>query len=420
MSDSNGFKLTALKVARLKTPGRYGDGNGLYLRVAEYPDRNGKPLRSRNWVFRFERDGRERWMGLGPLNTLTLAEARSLARECRQLLIRNVDPIDARQAARHGAKLDAARAITFRQCAEKYIAAHRAGWRSAAHAEQWPASLSRFAYPHIGHLPVSAIDTPLVLKCLEPIWSDVTDTATRLRGRIETVLDWAKAREYRDGENPARWRGHLDKLLPKVSRVRKVEHHAAMPYAEAPAFMAELRGRDEISARALEFTILTAARTNEVLGAQWSSEIDLKAKLWTVPGERMKSGKPHAVPLSNCAIKILEALPRVAGCPFVFPGAKRGQSLSHTSMLKILRGMRPGLSLHGFRSSFRDWAGDRTALAHDVVEASLAHVVKNVVERAYRRGTALEKRARLMADWSRYLAQPAVAKGDKVVALRGA
>ncbi|HMF06829.1 MAG TPA: integrase arm-type DNA-binding domain-containing protein [Methylocella sp.] len=419
MSDSNGYKLTALKVARLKTPGRYGDGHGLYLRIAEYPDRNGKPLRSRNWVFRFERDGAERWMGLGALHTLSLAEARSAARENRRLLLQGVDPINARKAQRHGAKLDAARGTTFRQCAEAYIKAHRAGWRSAAHAEQWPASLERFAYPHVGHLPVSAIDTALVLKVLEPIWSDVTDTASRLRGRIKNILDWAKVREYRDGENPARWRGHLDKLLPKVSKVRQTEHHAAMPYAEVPTFMAELRARDEISARALEFTILCGARTNETLGAPWS-EIDLRAKLWRIPAERMKkSDKPHTVPLSDRAIEILEALPRVAGCPYLFPGAKAGQSLSHTAMLKILRGMRPGLTVHGFRSTFRDWAGDCTNHAHDVVEVALAHVVKSPVERAYRRGTALLKRTRLMADWSRYLAKPTARKArDNVVAIR--
>jgi integrase len=416
MSDSNGFKLTALKVARLTKPGRYGDANGLYLRVAEYALTNGKSAQSKNWIFRYERDGRERWMGLGPLNTLTLAEARSLARECRQLLLRNVDPIDARQAQRHGQRLDAARSITFRQCAETYIKAHRAGWRSAAHAEQWPASLSRFAYPHIGYLPVSAIDTPLVLKCLEPIWTSTTDTASRLRGRIESILDWAKAREFRDGENPARWRGHLDKLLPAVAKVRKVEHHAALPYAEAPTFMAELRARNEITARALEFTILTAARTGETLGAQWS-EIDFRAKLWTVPGERMKSGKPHAVPLSDRTIKILEALPRVDGCPFVFPGTKQGQSLSHTAMLKILRGMRPGLSVHGFRSTFSDWGRDRTNYGRDIVEACLAHTIRDVTERAYRRGTALEKRARLMSDWARFLAKPTKASGNNVVVI---
>jgi integrase len=416
MREANSFQLTALRVAQLKRPGRYGDGGGLYLCVAEYPRRDGSRGRSKNWLFRFERDGRERWMGLGAINTFSLAEARALARECRQLLLRNVDPIDARQAARHGAKLDAARAITFRQCAESYIKAQRSGWRNAAHAAQWPASLSRFAYPHIGHLPVAAIDTALVLKCLEPIWNDKPDTASRLRGRIETVLDWARAREYRNGENPARWRGHLDKLLPKVSKVRTVEHHAALPFAEAPALAAELRARHEISAKALEFTILTAARTNETLGATWD-EIDLKAKLWTVPGARMKSGKPHTVPLSDRAIEILGSVQRVRGCPFVFPGAKTGQSLSDTAMLKILRGMRPGLSVHGFRSSFRDWAGDCTNHNRDVVEAALAHVVKDVTERAYRRGTALEKRARLMADWSHFLARP-VAKGDTVVALR--
>jgi integrase len=404
------MRLSAVQVARIKKPGRYGDGNGLYLRVAQYPDRNGKPLRSRNWVFRFERDGRERWMGLGPLNTLSLAEARSLARACRQLLLRNVDPIDARKAQRHGARLDAARAITFRQCAEAYIKSHRASWRNAAHAAQWPASLSRFVYPHIGHLPVAAIDTALVLKCLEPIWADKPDTASRLRGRIETVLDWAKAREYRNSENPARWRGHLDKLLPAKARLRPAKHHAALPYAEASRFMAELRARNEISTRALEFTILCAARTNEVLSAQWS-EIDLKARLWSIPAARMKSGKPHTVPLSDHVVAILKGLPRVDGCPYVFPGAKIGQPLSHTAMLKILRGMREGLSVHGFRSTFRDWAGDRTNHAHDVVEAALAHVVKDVTERAYRRASALEKRAHLMTDWARYLAKPQPAAG---------
>jgi integrase len=416
MRESNGFQLTALRVMQLRRPGRYGDGGGLYLRVAEYPRRDGTRARSKNWLFRFERDGRERWMGLGPLNTLSLAEARSLARECRQLLLRNIDPIDARQAQRHGARLDAARIITFRQCAEAYIKSHRASWRNAAHAAQWPASLSRFVYPNIGHLPVSTIDTALVMRCIEPIWQEKPDTASRLRGRIETVLDWAKARQYRDGENPARWRGHLDKLLPAKAQLRPAKHHAALPYAEAPSFMAELRTRNEISARALEFTVLTAARTNEAIRATWS-EIDLKAKTWTVPGERMKSGRLHIVPLSDRTIKILESLPHVRGCPFLFPGAKIGQPLAHTSMLKLLRGMRPGLTTHGFRSSFRDWAGDRTHHAHDVIEAALAHAVKDATERAYRRGTAIEKRRDLMTDWSRYLAQPTVAKGDKVVAI---
>jgi integrase len=417
MSESNGFKLTAVKVARLKKPGRYGDGHGLYLRIAEYPDRDGKLKRSRNWVFRYERDGAERWMGLGALHSVSLAQARALARASQLLLVQGLDPIEARQAKRRGVKLAAARAITFKQCAEKYIAAHRSSWRSAIHAEQWPTSLRTYVYPTIGDLSVADIDTALVLKCIEPIWHEVPTTAMRVRGRIEAVLDWAKSRDLRGGENPARWKGHLINLLPARAKLQRGNHRPALAYVQAPTFMSELRARDEVAARALEFTILTAARSNEAIGAQWG-EIDPKTKLWTVPAERMKTGRSHIVPLSERALKILAALPRVHGCNYLFPGAKAGQSINRFGMLELLRSMRPGVTVHGFRSTFRDWCGDRTNYSRDIVEAALAHRIADQVEAAYRRGTAIEKRRTLMADWARYLAQPAAAKGDKVVAMR--
>jgi integrase len=420
MSESNGFKLTAVKVARLKKPGRYGDGHGLYLRIAEYPDRDGKLQHSKNWVFRFERDGAERWMGLGSLRDVTLAQARQLARDCKLLLVQGFDPIAARQAKRQGIRLAAARAVTFRQCAEKYIAAHRPSWRSAIHAEQWPTSLSTYVYPTIGDLSVSDIDTAMVLRCIEPIWHEVPTTAMRVRGRIEAVLDWAKARGYRDGENPARWKGHLINLLPARTKLQRGNHRPALPYAQAPAFMAELRARNEVAARALEFTILTAARSNEAIGATWG-EIDLiKAKTWTVPGERMKTGRPHIVPLSDRTVEILKTLPRVRGCDYLFPGAKAKQSINRFGMLELLRSMRPDVTVHGFRSTFRDWCGDRTNYPRDIVEAALAHRIEDQVEAAYRRGTAIEKRRLLMADWARYLAKPTARKagGDNVVAMR--
>jgi integrase len=389
------------------------------MRIAEYPDRNGKPKRSRNWVFRFELNGRERWMGLGPLRYLTLADARAQARENQRLLLQGIDPIDARQAKRQGIRLAAARGTTFRHCAEKYIAAHRPSWRSAVHAEQWPTSLRTYVYPTIGNLAVAEIDTALVLKVLEPIWHEVPTTAMRVRGRIEAILDWAKSRDLRIGENPARWKGHLINLLPARAKLQHGNHRPALPYAQAPAFMRELRARNEIAARALEFAILTAARSKEAIGATWS-EIDLKAKLWTVPGERMKTGRTHVVPLSDRTIEILKALPRVHGCDFLFPGAKAGQSINRFGMLELLRSMRSDdVTVHGFRSTFRDWCGDQTSHPRDVVEAALAHRIEDPVEAAYRRGTAIEKRRRLMEDWSRFLAKPAARKaGDNVVAIR--
>ena len=415
VADSN--SLSALKVARVKAPGRYGDGGGLYLRVADYRLKDGTPARSKNWLFRFERNGRERWMGLGSFKTLSLAEARAKARACRKALLDSVDPIEARLATKQQLKLDAARSITFKQCAERYIKAHRAGWKNAKHAEQWPATLTRYVYPIIGGLPVASIDTALVTKCIEPIWMEKPETAGRIRGRIESILDWAKARDYRSGDNPARWRGHLQKLLPAGSKLRrKANHHAALPYETAPEFIADLRTHSDISSVALEFLVLTAARTSEVIGARWD-EFDLKGKLWTVPAERMKAGRAHIVPLSDRAIAVLDNLPRVAGCDYVFPGLRDGAPLSNMAMLEKLRGLRPGLTVHGFRSTFRDWAGDRTNYPRDVIEAALAHAIEDETEAAYRRSTAVDKRRRLMTDWARFCAQAPVRKGGKVVAI---
>lgn len=294
-------RLSARTAATLLTPGLHADGNGLYLHVTA--------AGARSWIYRFKRNGRARDMGLGSLNDVGLAEARELAIDSRRIVRQGGDPIEARRSGRMKAKLDAASAMTFRQCAEAFIAAHNASWRSARHAAQWPSSLEVYAYPVFGDLSVNAVDVGLVLKAIEPIWEKKPETASRVRGRIESVLDWATARGYRQGENPARWRGHLENLLPKKSRVKQVKHFAALPYAQIGAFIEELRLQGGIAARALEFTILTAARTGEVLGARWD-EINLADGVWTIPAGRMKAGKAHRVALSNAARAISTRWPK--------------------------------------------------------------------------------------------------------------
>jgi integrase len=404
-------KLTALKVDRAKQPGMYADGGGLYLRVTE----DG----AKNWVFRFMLNGRPRWMGMGPLAIYCLQEARAKALDARRLRHEGIDPIETRKDERLRARLEAAKAITFKECADTYIKAHRAGWRNGKHAAQWQATLATYAEPLIGTLPVQAIDTALVLKVLEPIWTTKPETAGRVRGRIEAVLDWAKVREYRQGENPARWRGHLDKLLPARGKVRKVKHHAALPYAELPGFLVALREQEGIAARALEFTILTAARTGEAIFARWS-EIDLLDKVWTVSAARMKAGREHRVPLSARALGILDEMQvhRHADDGFVFPGGKPGKPLSNMAFLMLLRRMkRDDLTAHGFRSSFRDWSAERTHFPSEVAEMALAHVVGSKVEAAYRRGDLFDKRRRLMDAWAEFLAK--APERGKVVSLRG-
>jgi len=362
--------------------------------------------------------GKEREMGLGSAAVVSLAAAREKAAECRRLRQEGIDPIDARRAARRHAALDAAMTMTFSQCSQAFLASHRAGWRNAKHAAQWAATLTTYAWPTIGNLPVQAIDTSLVLKVLEPIWTSKPETASRVRGRLEAVLDWARVRGYRDGENPARWRGHLDKLLPAPSRVHKVKHHAALPYAAMPEFLAHLREQEGVAARALEFTILTAARTGETIGAT-RGEINEADGLWIIAAERMKAGKEHRVPLSRRALTIVGQVVPAASAEqtFVFPGAKRGRPLSNMAMTAVLRRTgRSDLTVHGFRSSFRDWAAERTNFPTEVVEMALAHAVGSKVEAAYRRGDLFEKRQRLMDAWAEFLATTPVARG-KVVPL---
>jgi integrase len=389
-------KLTAVAITQAKRRGYYGDGGGLFLQVSTSG--------AKSWVFRFKQGGRLREMGLGPTHTVSLAEARQKALECRKVRLDGRDPIEARRTERMQVKLDAAKATTFAACAERYIASHKAGWRNLKHAAQWPATLGSYVYPVFGSLPVQAVDVGLVMKAIEPIWVQKPETASRVRGRIECVLDWATARGYRQGENPARWRGHLENLLPKKSKVRRVEHHAALPYAEIAPFVAELRQQSGVAAWALEFAILTAARTGEVIGAKWD-EIDLGERLWTVPAERMKAGKEHRVPLSDASLAILDDLRKVQQDNFVFPGGKAGRPISNMAMLMLLRRMGRGdLTAHGFRSSFRDWAAERTTFPAEVAEMALAHTVSDKVEAAYRRGDLVQKRRQLAEAWAKFCA----------------
>ena len=405
--------LTVRQVETRKAPGFVADGGGLYLQIT--------PAGAKTWVLRFQIAGRRRDMGLGSASVFSLAEARERAREARRLVVQGIDPIEARRAERSAKALDAAKAMSFRQCAQGYIAAHRAGWRNDKHAAQWGSTLESYVFPVFGDLPVGAVDTALVTKALEqrvpgpdrkptPLWMAKPETASRVRGRVESILDWATAHGYRQGENPARWRGHLENLLPRPVKVRRVEHHAALPYREMGAFMTELRRQDGVAPRALEFAILTAARTGEVIGARWE-EIDIAERLWTVPAARMKGGREHRVPLSRPALAIVEKMAAVRSGDFMFPGAQSGRPLSNMSMLMLLRRMQrssPGsrfgtsLTAHGFRSTFRDWAAERTGFPAEVAEMALAHTVGDKVEAAYRRGDLFEKRRQLAEAWARF------------------
>lgn len=388
-------KLTALKVARLSNPGRYADGKGLYLQIT-------KAL-VKSWIFRYERDGKERYMGLGATHTVGLAEARELAREARVCLTQGKDPLEVRNALIVANKAEQLSNLDFDRCAAEYIKSHQDAWKNEKHKKQWETSLSTYVSPHIGRLYVRRIDTPLVLKVLQPIWKTKTETASRIRERMERVLSWAARQGYREGDNPARWHGHLEELLPKPAKLKKVKHHPALPYREAGAFLAQLRLQKGIGARALELTILTASRTGEVLGAKWD-EIDFKAKIWIVPPERMKNGKEHRVPLVDAAVELLKKL-RGLHSVLVFPGAREDTTLSSMSMLTVLRRMnRQDLTVHGFRSTFRDWAAEMTQYPKELAEISLAHTVGNAVENAYRRSDLFERRRALMQDWAAWCA----------------
>ena len=392
--------LTPLTVKNAK-PGRHADGSGLHLLVKESG--------ARSWVYRFMLKGRSRDIGLGAAagsNAISLSDARDLASALRLKVKAGIDPLEERHrdAAQALATAQAAAiaGVTFKAVAEAYIAANEGSWRNEKHRQQWRNTLATYVYPVLGELPVGEIGTQNVLKILEPIWQAKPETASRIRGRIETVLDAAKARGYREGENPARWRGHIAQILPTRSRLTR-GHHKAMSYDAIPAFVAQLRKRDATAALALEFAILTAARTNEVLSATWR-EVDLEKAIWTIPAVRMKAGKEHRVPLSPRAVEILEAeqpLRKVS----LFPADKRG-TLSTMAMTMLLRRMKQDCTVHGFRSSFRDWAAECTGYAHEVCELALAHVIGNKSEAAYRRGDLFEKRRRLMDDWASFCERP--------------
>jgi integrase len=406
-------KLSPTKVQKVTKPGLYGDGAGLWLHVG--------PTGGKSWVYRFMLDGTAREMGLGPLHTVGLAEARRLAAQCRRQRFAGVDPLAARRQATAARRARAAKAITFKNCAAQYIAANRAAWRNAKHGAQWGATLATYAYPVIGDLSVADVDTGHVTRILETIWTEKPETASRVRGRIEAVLDYAGTHRWREGENPARWRGHLEDVLPDRSKVRKAEHHAALPWSEIGVFMADLERQEGVGALALRFAILTAARTGEVIGARWA-EIDMQAAIWTVPEERTKAAREHRVPIAEGALAVLREAAglRQAGDPFVFPGAKKGKSLSNMAMLALLRRMGRGdFTSHGFRSTFRDWSAETTGYQREVVEAALAHAIPDKVEAAYRRGDLFEKRLRLMGEWAEFCGRTAPVVTGQVLALRG-
>lgn len=383
-------RLTDRTVQTLAKPGRHADGAGLYLHV--------DPSGAKRWVFVFQWRGKRKEMGLGPLEMIRLRDARAAKDEARKLVFAGKNPIEQRRRGK-------SEAPTFGELADQVVAG--LSLKSPKHRDQWKMTLTEYASGLRG-LPVDQIDTADVLETLKPIWAEVPETASRLRGRIERVLDAAKARGWRTGDNPARWRGHLALLIPKQKTARR--HFAALPYADVGAFMAKLRRREGSGAKGLEFTILTAARTGETRGATWA-EIDLVAKLWTVPASRMKGGREHRVPLNEPALAVLESVKRDSG--FIFPGSDPAKPMSNMTMDKVLRNMGLDVTVHGFRSSFKDWAEDCTNFPNGVIEAALAHLVGDQTERAYRRGDALEKRRKLMEAWANYLA----AKADNVRAL---
>jgi integrase len=393
-------KLTALEVTRAvkaRKVGMLNDGGGLYLKGGS------------SWIYRYALNGRKRDLGLGPALDIGLADARGRAAEARRLRLDGKDPIEARRASRAAL----APATTFAQAAEAYMEAHRAGWRSEKHRRQWESSLASFVYPVIGSMAVGAIGVTDVLRVLKPIWQEKPETGSRVRNRIELVLDAAKARGLRSGENPAAWRGHLDKLLPRRSKMGAVQHFAALDYHEIAGFMTELRQQQGPAPRALEFAILTATRSGEAMGATWD-EIDLDAKAWTIPAERTKARKEHRVPLSDPALAVLSEMATIRMSDFVFPG-QRGQ-LSHRMLQLALTRIRSDVTVHGFRSSFRDWAGNETHASRELCEQALGHVVGNSTEQAYRRSDALEQRRMLMAAWAAHCEH----QGGAVVPLRRA
>ena len=409
-------KLSALQVTKLSKPGLYGDGGGLTLQITQ--------AGAKSWLFRFMREGKAHGMGLGATHTVSLAEARVKALEARKLLADGLNPLTVKKQKQLAATLERAKTMTFDQCASAYIEAHKSSWKNAKHIDQWTNTLATYVSPVIGRLPVAEIDTALVVKCLSPIWQAKTETASRLRGRIESVLGWATTSGYRTGENPARWKGHLENLLANISKSSRTKNHPSLPWQRIRDFMAALKAREGNAARAMEFSIITACRSGEVRGAQWS-EFDFNEKVWSIPAERMKARREHQVPLSQAALAILASMqPEYvalneqesdsATSKIIFAGTK-GQALSDMSLTAVIRRMNSdkdkptwvdangdGITVHGFRSTFRMWAAETTSYPREVAEHALAHQLPDAVERAYQRGTQFSKRRSLMAEWGAY------------------
>jgi integrase len=403
------FLKSARSVETVNEVGYHRCDRGLYLQVA------GSGTKS--WLFRYKSPvtAKQREMGLGSLNLVPLAAARDIAVECRRQVLSGLDPLEERGRIKRVRQLEQARSITFQEAAEQCIASKKPEWKNAKHAQQWTNTLRAYAYPAFGTLSVSDLDTDLVLKAIEPIWISKAETASRVRQRIETIWDWARARKYVEGENPARLRGHLDKILAKTAKVKRVKHHAAIPHKQIATFITKLRGRKGSSASAMEFMILTAARTGEVRGARWQ-EIDFTAKVWIISAGRMKAGKEHRVPLCDRAMQILNSMKSNRNPDeFVFPGWKAGTGLSDGAMLALLRKMDVGrYTPHGFRSTFRDWAAEEAhQFSNETVELALAHTIRNLAEAAYRRGDQLERRRELMAAWSDYTDQHSQSKEEE-------
>jgi integrase len=391
--------LTAAQVEKGTKPGRYGDGACLYLLA--------RSRHAKFWIFRYTRGGKMREMGLGPAKgraAVSLTAARAKARALHEAVRDGRDPLAERDAEAAKAKADAAKAhaagITFAQVADMYIEAHEQSWRNPKHRQQWQHTLRDYVLPVLGAMPVADVTTSEVTRILQPLWREKTETASRVRGRIESILDYAKARGWRQGENPARWRGHLDQILPKRSKVQRVGHHAALPWREIGAFMQRLRQNSSLSARCLEFLILTTCRSGEARGARWD-EIDLEQKVWTIPAERMKAGRAHRVPLSAPAMAVLRAMAQLGTEGLVFPGLKAASALSDVALAKAVHGASGnGVTVHGFRSTFRDWCAEMTNYPRELAETALAHALRDKVEAAYQRGDLLEKRRQLMAEWA--------------------
>jgi len=384
--------LTSIQFKNLSKPGKYSDGHGLYLNI-----RNGG---TKSWIYRYQLNGKRKEVGLGAIRVISLKEAREQAADATKLRNKGIDP------KTHKAKLkaDSLNTCTFEECAEEYIKAHKSGWKNEKHAWQWISTLVQYAYPHIGTMPVGEIDNDTVMAVLKPIWWTKTETASRVRGRIENILSWAIVKKYRPAPNPAIWRGNLEILLPKRSKIQKQKHHPALPHADTAQLMKQIKGNKTVSAKALEFTILTACRTQESIGARWE-EIDLSSNTWTIPADRMKAGCEHRVPLSAQTVSMLNNLYRTND--YLFPGLKKGKPISNMAMLKFLKinlGY-PDITVHGFRSSFREWVSEISPYSAELGESALAHINSNKVEAAYQRSDLLKKRVAMMQDWANYINQ---------------